>query len=133
MKPGEEAATFHGTETVRSLGGFWILAEGEGEMGGTISRSVMTLGFDPPTNRFVGTWIGSMMPKLWIYDGEMNAGETLLSLYAEGPGWDDQGTIAKFRDDLEIRSADHKVFTSHSQDSAGKWIQIMEAHYRRRP
>ena len=32
MEPGEPPAKMTGTESVRSLGGLWILAEGQGEM-----------------------------------------------------------------------------------------------------
>jgi hypothetical protein len=34
MEPGKPPETFKGTESVRSLGGLWILAEGQGEMPG---------------------------------------------------------------------------------------------------
>jgi Protein of unknown function (DUF1579) len=41
MEPGKPAEKCHGTDTVRSLGGLWILAEGQGEMpgGGPVSRA----------------------------------------------------------------------------------------------
>jgi len=58
---------------VRSLGGLWILAEGRGEMpGGAPATMLMTLGYDPAKNRFVGTWVGSMMTHLWVYQGWLN-------------------------------------------------------------
>ena len=67
MEPGKPAEKCHGTDTVRSLGGLWILAEGQGEMpgGGPVSM-VLTLGYDPQRKRFVSTWIGSMMTHLWV-------------------------------------------------------------------
>ena len=34
MEPGKPPETFRGTESVRSLGGLWVLAEGQGEMPG---------------------------------------------------------------------------------------------------
>src|SRR5688572_23139930 len=68
------------TETVRSLHGIWIVAEGQGEMpgGGGPATTVMTLGYDPQKNRYVGTWIGSMMTHLWVYDGELDATGKIL-------------------------------------------------------
>ncbi len=56
MKPGEPPMKSNGTESVRSLGGFWIVAEGQGEMPGCgPATTLMTLGYDPPKKRYVGT------------------------------------------------------------------------------
>lgn len=72
-QPSEKAT---GTETVRSLGDLWILAEGQGEMPGCgEANTMMTLGYDPQKQRYVGTWVGSMMTYLWLYDGELDADE----------------------------------------------------------
>ena len=44
-----------GTESVRSLGGLWVLCEGHAEMtGGIPATTLMTLGYDPQKNRFIG-------------------------------------------------------------------------------
>ena len=46
--PGGPPETCKSTESVRSLGGLWILAEGRGEMPGGVSATMlMTLGYDP--------------------------------------------------------------------------------------
>ena len=57
-----------GTESVRTLGGFWILAEGQGEMPGCgAATTLMTIGYDPQKQRYVGTWVGSMMSFLVLH------------------------------------------------------------------
>lgn len=133
MAPGELPAKTAGTETVRSLGGLWTVAEGEGEMpGGGTGTSIMTLGYDPQRQRFVGTWIGSMMTHLWVYEGSLDAGERVLTLESEGPGFSGDGTLAKYRDVIELKSDDHRVLTSHVQGEDGGWQPFMTAHYRRR-
>lgn len=44
MGPDQPPAKATGTENVRSLGGLWTLAEGEGEMpGGGMAKTLMTL------------------------------------------------------------------------------------------
>ena len=71
MGPDQPVQKTKMTETVRPLGALWTLAEGQGEMpGGGMAKMLMTLGYNPQTGRFVGTWVGSMMTHMWVYDGE---------------------------------------------------------------
>lgn len=132
-EPGEACK---GTESVRSLGGLWILAEGKGEMpGGGTATMLMTLGYDPAKKRYVGTWVASMMTHLWLYDGELDASGTVLTLNAEGPDMSPgaaPGKLAKYKDVIAIKGADHRILTSHYLGDDGKWQQFMTAHYRRR-
>ena len=133
MAPGEPPAKSTGTERVRSLGGLWTVAEGEGEMpGGGPATSLMTLGYDPQKKRFVGTWVGSMMTHLWLYEGSLDAGEKVLTLDCEGPSFSGDGTLSKYKDVIELKSDDHRVLTSHVQGEDGNWQSFMTAHYRRR-
>jgi hypothetical protein len=132
MGEGQPPQTCKGTETVRALGRIWIVAEGEGEMpGGGEANTMMTLGFEPRTGRFVGTWVGSMMTHLWVYDGWLEENETRLVLEAEGPSFTVEGGLASYRDIIELRSPDHRVLTSHLLQDDGSWQQFMTAHYRR--
>jgi Protein of unknown function (DUF1579) len=120
-----------GSEVVRSLGGLWIIADGVGEMpdGGT-GKTIMTLGFDPQRDRFVGTFIGSMMTHLWIYNGSLDATEKVLTLDTEGPNFSQSG-MTKYKDIIEFVSEDHRIMTSQILGEDGNWTQFMTAHYRR--
>lgn len=132
MGPDQPPHRDEGTETVRSLGGLWVLAEGEGAMpGGSPARMVMTLGFDPEYDRFVGTWVGSMMTHLWVYDGELNDAETALTLEAEGPDMSGGGGTALYRDVIEFEDDDHRTLRSSVLGDDGEWHEFMEARYRR--
>lgn len=132
MEPGQAPSTFVGTESVRTLGGLWVLAEGRGEMpsGGGMA-TVMTLGFDPRRERYVGTFVGSMMTHLWLYEGTRDG--QVLTLDTEGPNPMTGGqTLAKFKDVITIESDDHRVLTSAVLTDDGTWRRFMTAHYRRR-
>jgi hypothetical protein len=132
MESGKPPERFKGTESVRSLGGIWILAESQGEMpGGDAATMVLTLGYDPQKKRYVGTWIGSMMTHLWVYDGALNEAEKVLTLAAEGPDMAGTGKMAKYRDVIELESDEQRVLTSHVLGDDGKWQRFMTAHYRR--
>ena len=132
MGPGQPLETFTGREHVRSLGDLWVLAEGEGETpDGGIDRSLMTLGYDAQQARYVGTWIGSMMTHLWVYDGALDAARRVLTLEAEGPSMAGDGTMATYRDVIELKDDDHRVLTAHVRGNDGTWQQFMTMTYRR--
>jgi Protein of unknown function (DUF1579) len=129
MEPGKPPEKCYGTESVRSLGDLWILAEGRGDMPGCGPVSmVLTLGYDPQRKRFVGTWIGSMMTHLWV-----DPAERALTLEAEGPSMEArEAKMGKYRDVMEFRSDDHRVLSSYTLGADGAWHQFMTVHYRRK-
>ncbi|WP_026602728.1 DUF1579 domain-containing protein [Methylomonas sp. 11b] len=132
-EPGQPPEKFEGTESVRSLGGLWLLCEGCGEMpGGGTATMLMTLGYDARQQRFVGTWIGSMMTHLWIYDGALDANGTVLTLNTEGPCCASEGKLAKQRDVISLQSPQQRLLTSYLLDDEGQWQLFMTAQYRRK-
>jgi hypothetical protein len=132
-EPGKPPERASGSEHVRSIGDIWFIAEGEGEMpGGGPATTCMTLGYDPQKARFVGTWIGSMMHHMWVYDGALDAAEKVLTLESEGPDFSVPGRLRNYRDVIEFKNADHRVLTSHALGDDGDWHQFMRADYRRK-
>jgi hypothetical protein len=120
------------TERVRSLHGLWVVAEGEGEMpGGGAATTIMTLGYDPRRQCYVGTWIGSMMTHMWVYEGHLDAGGKVLTLDCEGEDFEQPGRTARYQDIITIRSPDHRLLTARMLTADGSWKQIMQAEYRR--
>jgi hypothetical protein len=129
--PGEAPAKSSGTERVRALGPLWVLAEGEGEMpGGGQARTVMTLGFDPQRGHFAGTWIGSMMTHLWIYTGQLDGGESVLTLETEGPDMVGQSGTRRYRDVIDLTGGE-RLLKSYFLSDDGQWQLMMTARYRR--
>ena len=112
MAPDKPPEKFRGIERVRSIGGLWIQAEGQGEMpgGGGAATTITTLGYDPHRKRFVGTFVASMMTHLWLYDGSLDAAERVLTLDTEGHDMSAEGKMAKYQDVIE--SDDHRVLRS---------------------
>lgn len=123
---------FVGSEHVRSLGGLWVVCEGQGEMpGGGMATTLMTLGYDPGKKRYAGSWVGSMMTHLWVYDGFLDTEERVLTLEAEGPSCAGDGKLAQYRDVIEFQNHDQRTLTSHILGDDGQWNAFMTAHYRR--
>jgi hypothetical protein len=134
MGPDQPPSKHTGIERVRSLGGFWTIGEGEGEMpGGGTSQSIMTLGYDPAKKQFVGSFIASMMTHLWIYDGgSLDPAGKVLTLNAEGPNFSGGPNMAKYQDIIEFVNDDHRTLTSRLLGEDGKWTQFMTANYHRK-
>ena len=133
MGPDQPPIKSQGTETVRSIGAVWVQCEGKGEMpGGGPTTTLITLGYDTAKKRFVGTFIGSMMTYLWVYEGELDPSGKKLILSAEGPAWTVEGKMARYHDIIEFVSDDHRTLTSQQLGDDGQWKEFMVAHYRRK-
>lgn len=130
---GQPAMKGGGRESVRAMGGFWVLGEGSGQMPGIDDQCTMliTLGYDPKQNTFVGSWVGSMMANLWIYKGKLDASQKVLTLDTEGPSFKDDGKLARYQDVLTIRSPDERTLHSQALQPDGSWKRFMTATYRR--
>ena len=132
-QPDQPAEKATGTERVRSIGGLWVVAEGQGEMPGAgKATSVMTLGYDPAKRRFVGTWIGSMMANLWVYSGELDPSGSKLILNSEGPSMSGDGKTAKYQDIIEFNSSDRRTLTGQAIGADGKPVAFMTVEYTRK-
>lgn len=131
--PDQPPSKHTGTESVRSLGGVWVMCHGTQAMAdGKPGLTVMTLGYDTARKKFVGSFIGSMMTNLWVYEGELDAAGKVLTLNADGPSFTDPTKTTKYQDKIEVVSADHRILTSQALGDDGNWVQFMTAHYRRK-
>lgn len=130
MGPDQPVMTWKSREVVRSLGGMWVIGEGTGNMpeGGT-AHTMITLGYDPKKERYVGTFAASMMTHLWIYEGRREG--TVLTLDTEGPAMTPDAPYAKFQDIVDIKSRDERTLRSVVLGPDGQWHEVMKATYRR--
>lgn len=128
MGPDGPTMTARGSETVRSFGGLWTIGEAESGDGW---QSVMTLGYDTASQKYVGTFIATMMTHLWIYSGTLDDAGKVLTLDTVGPNFTD-GSMVKYQDIIEIIDANTRTLTSQKPDPDGKWVQFMRATYTRK-
>jgi hypothetical protein len=132
MGPGQPAMKCKGTESVRPLGGFWIIADGNGTVMDQPIKTQFTLGYDPEKKKYVGTWVDSCNNYLWKYEGTLDPTGKILTLDTEGPNPMAAGKMTKFRETLEIKSTDEKRFSSSAQGDDGKYVTFMTATYLRK-
>ena len=132
MGEGQPALEASGTESVRPVGGLWIVAEGRSTMFGQPIQSQMTLGYNPEAKAFVGTWLDSSQTQLWSYKGTLDAATNTLALDTEGPSFDDPSRTSHYRDAIQLTDKDHKVLTSSVQNPDGSWTTFMRAEFTRK-
>ena len=88
MGPDQPPMKSIGTQSTRALGSLWILGEMVGEdPSGQPALSIITLGYDPAKNRFVGTFVASCMTHLWPYEGQLDSTGKVLTLNSSGPSF----------------------------------------------
>ncbi len=131
MNPTQPAIKATGTETCKMLGDFWLVSEGTGNMGGMTMNHRLTLGYDPATKKYIGTWVDSMTSHLWVYEGTVDESGKKLTLEASGP-CPIQGKVIKFRDVTEFKSDTERTFTSSSMGEDGKWVNHVKGVSRKK-
>jgi hypothetical protein len=102
-------------------------------MGGQTMSAIMTLGYDPQQKKYVGTWVGSPMTTMFVYEGVRDAGGSgrILPLDTTGPSWTDPTQIARYQDIIEVHGPDRRTLTSRLHLPDGSWKEFMKATYTR--
>ena len=129
--PGEEPMTCQGSESAQMVGGFWLVIEGEVDMMGDSMTSILTVGYDHESKKYIGSFVCSVASTFWNYEGSFDESGKKLTLEAEGPSMLDPTKKAMYRDVIESKGKDHKVLTSYLQADDGTWVKFMTADGKR--
>lgn len=129
--PDGKPMAFDGRETVRAIGDLWVQGESSGACAGMDSKMVVTIGFDPAKGRFVGNWVGSMMPNMFVYEGWIEEDGRTLVLETRGSCPMNPGTERTFRDITEFVSDDHRRFRAEMRGDDGSWTRLMDIDFHR--
>jgi hypothetical protein len=128
---GTPAIKCKGSMESKTLGGFWVVNEITSEGMGMPMSGIQTIGYDPKTKKYVGTWVDSATSTLWKYTGSVDETGKILTLEADGPNFLAGGKLTKFKDVYEFKSKDHIVSSSLMQGEDGKWATFMKGNIRR--
>ncbi len=130
---GPDQPTFDcsGTISSRMIGGYWVVNEMSSDMPGMQMRGLQTIGYDSTQEKYIGTWVDSILNHMWHYEGTVDESGKKLSLYAEGPIFAAGEGVSMFRDSYEFVSDDQIRITSEMQGDDGEWITFMTGDARR--
>lgn len=131
LEPGKPPFKSKGTEKSRMIGKFWLVSEGQSDVMGMPYSALTTLGFDEKTKKFVGTTIDSFTQHQWRYEGTADATGKILTMEGEGPDPTDSSKKIRVREVYELKTKDHKVFTTYSLEADGKWQQMVKIDFTR--
>lgn len=128
---GSESEPMAGVEVAEPIGDYWVVMTGKAS-GGPIpgSKAVLTVGYDHEQGKFVGTWVGSPMTKLFVYDCTFDESENTLVMACDGPAWSGEGTT-QYRDCMKVIDANTREFFSMYQDENGSWNEFMRLRFTR--
>lgn len=123
--PGEPTVT-KGVETSRMLGGFWLLADFQGEMMGLDFQGHGVYSYDEEKKQYVGTWIDSLSAKKMDMIGKHDKANKTISYEGVAPGPD--GTPTKHVIATKYSNDGTRVMTMHMQ-SGSTMVKVFEMHY----
>lgn len=132
MGPDHPPMKCNGRQGTVALGNLWTIGEMENAgPDGQMTKSIISVGFDPARGKFVGSFVSGCMPQLWIYEGSLDDNQKVLTLDSEGPNFAGDGTLAKYQDIIEFVDNDHYFFYSQVQNADGSWTRFMNGKYTR--
>ncbi len=125
MEPGKPPVEATMAEKVKSIGGFWVVSDAQGEMMGGPFQGAMTIGYDTEKKKYVGVWIDSMTSQIWHSEGSVDEAGKSLTLTSRGfcPV---KGKVCNFKETIVFQDATHRTFTSMVQDEKGEWEVAMK-------
>jgi hypothetical protein len=131
MAPGQPPTKLKGIESSRMIGGFWFVAQIKSSVPDFPYEQILTLGYDPAKKKYIGTVIDSMTSHIWQLEGTFDATGNVLAWETEGPVPDPENP-SKFREVMELKGSDHKVFTSSVLGQNGSWNTVIRIDIRRK-
>ena len=133
-EPGGEPVKASGIERVRMLGDLWAVCETSGTTPDTSDEfnATLTIGFDPEIGKFVGNWYCSLMTKMFVYEGELDASRRILTLNTRGPSFTDPKVESEYQDIIELNADGSRTFRSQAKADDGSWTEFMRGEYHRK-
>ena len=96
----DEETKVQAKETVEAVGAFWTVSLFQSEMMGAPYTGRCTMGYDSRSGKWIATWVDSMMPHLYVMEGEYDEAGRVLTMISEGPA-PGTGDLTQYRSTFE--------------------------------
>ncbi len=123
---------FKGEEKIVAVGKFWTVSHYNPDMFGGLKGST-TIGFDPKTKKFIGTWVDSFQPTVTHMKGTYDKKTKTMTHVTTGIGMDGKPMQGKIV--IQYKNKDSHKFTMFHKDPTGqtdKMVKTMEMTYTRK-
>ena len=132
MLTPEGFQAFKGEEKVVTVGGFWTVSHYSSDIFGGLKGSC-TIGYDPKTKKFVGTWVDSFQPTATRMIGTYDEKAKTMTYDTTGMGMDGKPMPGKII--VHYKSDNAHSFTMMHKDPTGQtdeMVKTMEMTYKRK-
>ena len=123
---------FKGEEKVVAIGKFWTVSHYSSDIFGGLKGST-TIGFDPRSKEFVGTWVDSFQPAVTKMKGTYDENTKTMTYATTGIGMD--GKPMPGRIVIQYKDENSHTFTMMHKDPTGQsdeMVKTMEMTYTRK-
>lgn len=125
---GKTAST--GVENVKKLGELWTVSDFEYEFMGAPVQGHGTMGYDPQTKKYIGTWVESGSPFISTLEGEYD--DEKKAIVYKMMGKDPAGNDAEYRIITATQDATHRSFELHAKIGEDEYMKVLEINYAKR-
>lgn len=120
------------TDTSRMVGGFWLISDSKGDMGGGMMfEGLGTTGYDTYKKKYVSTWIDSMNPTLNVGEGTVDAAGKVMTTIIQGTDCS-TGKPCTMRMTQEFKDNDTLAWSMFMTGKDGKEFEAMKAESKRK-
>lgn len=112
------------------LGGFWLVTDFSGDLGGMKYSGKGLDGYDAAKKKFIGIWADSMSGSPMVMEGDYDKDTKTLTMIGEGP--DMTGATVKWKGVTKHADKDHQTFTMSTIGADKKENLMMTIEYVRK-
>lgn len=128
MDPSQPPMETDATETIEMIGEFWTVSRFTSNMMGMPFTGCATMGFEPHTGKFVGTWMDSMAPAFFHMQGTQKGDTIEMRCKAFSCM---TNSVLEHRTTEKHISKNERIFEMFVTMPDGNEMKMMTNHYRR--
>ena len=129
MAPGQPPMESTATDKVEAIGGFHVTSEFSGSMMGAPFVGRSSVSFDPMRGKYVTTWMDSMMPNFWYFEGGFSDDGKVMDFEGKGPDMTGAG-MCDWKIQWEFVNENEQIIRMFVCSPAGDFM-TMENNYTR--